>query len=160
MSSRIQKDFYARGLKFECQGSGKCCISRGEYGFVFLTEDDRENMAQKLGLSTTAFTKKYCKKSDGAWRLRDNKKGPECVFLNSKKQCSVYKSRPTQCRTWPFWPENMNAKSWSSEVSPFCPGVGKGKGVSASQIEVQLVDQLKAESELFSPDEFESYFLD
>lgn len=160
MSEQIQKKFYEKGLKFQCQGSGKCCISRGEYGYVFLTLEDRQQMAQQLKMTTTGFTKKYCRKSDGAWHLKENKKGPECLFLNGKNQCEVYKARPIQCRTWPFWPENMNAKTWSKDVAPFCPGVGQGVGVSAEKIEKQLKNQMSAEAELFSADEFESYFLE
>jgi len=41
----MKKDkWYADGIRFECQGSGKCCSSRGEYGFVYLTKGDRESM--------------------------------------------------------------------------------------------------------------------
>ena len=28
------------GIKFECQGSGNCCVSRGSYGFVYLSLTD------------------------------------------------------------------------------------------------------------------------
>jgi len=52
-----------------------------------------------------------------------------CRFLDpvTKKRCLVYEARPAQCRTWPFWPENMNARAWDREVVAFCPGVGKGR---------------------------------
>ena len=128
--------FYENGLRFECQGSGKCCTSHGEFGFVFLTIDDRRRFAKHFKISTAAFTKKYCeyRESEQAWHLIEDPKNTDCMFLKTKK-CTVYDARPTQCRTWPFWPEVMNPKSWKSEVASFCPGVGKGPLWSKTEIE-------------------------
>ncbi|MFN7904826.1 MAG: YkgJ family cysteine cluster protein [Pseudobdellovibrionaceae bacterium] len=142
-SSRFFKD----GLKFQCQSSGNCCTSRGEYGFVFLTKDDRQRMANQLKISPSAFTRKYCEKTKGLWHLKEEKGKPDCMFLSQKK-CSIYEARPTQCRTWPFWPEVMNAKTWSKEVASFCPGVGKGKLHSAKDIQTALDLQSESEKDL------------
>jgi Fe-S-cluster containining protein len=128
-------NFYAEGIRFECQGSGKCFTSRGAYGYVYLTPEDRKRFAKFFGLTTSMFTRKHCETTDGHLHL----KLPEadCSFLRGKR-CSVYEARPAQCRTWPFWPENMNAKAWSREVKSFCPGVGKGKVHTREEIEAQL----------------------
>jgi uncharacterized protein len=141
------KTWWADGVQFQCQGSGKCCVSHGEFGFVYLTLADRRRMAKVLGMSTSAFTRKHCQMTDGVFHLRET--GPECRFLE-KKRCSVYEGRPEQCRTWPFWPEVMNAKSWAKEVKGFCPGVGKGKVISGEKIEAILETQIKWEAELTS----------
>lgn len=138
------KSWWAEGIRFECQGSGKCCVSRGDYGYVYLTPKDRRNLAKHFGLSTREFTRQYCLKQDGYWTLRDFTKS--CVFLKGK-QCAVYEARPTQCRTWPFWPENMSAKAWDEAVTKFCPGMGKGKIWSAAEIRKQLKIQEKSEEE-------------
>ncbi len=130
----IKPPFYSNGLKFECQGSGKCCTSHGEFGFVFLTLEDRRRFAKHLGISTAAFTKQYCDLRDGVWHLKEEPKNPDCMFLKNKR-CSVYEARPTQCRTWPFWPEVMTAKVWKSEVATFCPGVDKGRIWPKEEIE-------------------------
>ena len=130
----IKPPFYSNGLKFECQGSGKCCTSHGEFGFVFLTLEDRRRFAKHLAISTAAFTKQYCDLRDGAWHLKEDPKNQDCMFLKSKR-CSVYEARPTQCRTWPFWPEVMTAKAWKEEVASFCPGVGKGQLWPKEEIE-------------------------
>ena len=145
MSKNIKKElFYEQGLRFECQGSGKCCTSHGEFGFVFLTKEDRERFAKHLNLTVSSFQKKYCDQTSGIWHLKENKTQPDCMFL-VKNRCSVYEARPGQCRTWPFWPEVMNAKAWKSEVETFCPGVGKGKVWSKAEIE--LVMSLDVENE-------------
>lgn len=131
--------FYEKGLRFECQGSGNCCTSHGEFGYVFLTIEDRRRFAKHLGISTAAFTRKYCSLKDGVWHLNEDPKNPDCMFLKNKR-CSVYAARPTQCRTWPFWPEVMNPKSWKSEVASFCPGVGQGRLWSKEEIETTMLE--------------------
>ena len=133
--------FYEQGLKFECQGSGKCCTSHGEFGFVYLTKEDRQRFADHLGLSQGEFKKRHCDETNSIWHLKEDPKKPDCMFLKEKR-CSVYEARPAQCRTWPFWPDVMNAKSWKTEVADFCPGVGKGKVWTKSEIEsVMAVDR-------------------
>lgn len=119
-----QADFIKQGIRFECQGTGKCCISRGSYGFVYMTLEDRRRMAKHLGMRTSAFTRKHCTQTDGHFHLKEV--GPECQFLEGT-QCGIYEGRPIQCRTWPFWPENMNARTWKNSIAKFCAGVGKGR---------------------------------
>ena len=141
--------FYEQGLKFECQGSGKCCTSHGEFGFVFLTQEDRRRFARHLNITTTAFTKKYCDRTNGIWHLKEDAQNTDCMFLRNKR-CSVYEARPNQCRTWPFWPEVMNAKAWKSEVASFCPGVGKGRTWSKDEIEREMGKDIENEKKLLS----------
>lgn len=145
-SSPAKKEWWAKGVQFECQGSGQCCVSRGEYGFVYMTGSDRKRMASVLKLSTAEFTRKYCGKTDGVFHLKDGK-GPDCIFLKNNK-CSVYEGRPDQCRTWPFWPEVMNAKTWKKEVATFCPGVGKGRVYTAEEIRTAMEKQAASEFDL------------
>lgn len=118
--------WWNKGIQFECQGSGRCCVSRGEYGFVYLSLKDRQRMARHLGLQTREFTRRYCEKEGALFHLKEASKSDDCQFLVAKR-CRVYEARPTQCRTWPFWPENLNAKTWKTDVASFCPGVGKGR---------------------------------
>jgi Fe-S-cluster containining protein len=104
---------------------------------VYLTLDDRRRLARTLGLPTATFTRRYCENVADEWRLRDA--GPDCTFLKDQR-CSVYEGRPTQCRTWPFWPENMSTKKWTA-VAAFCPGVGKGPVIPRERIEAILAEQ-------------------
>jgi Fe-S-cluster containining protein len=134
-SAAPKPEWWREGVRFECQGSGKCCVSRGSYGYVFLNIFDRRRFAKHFKLSTQSFTKQYCIKIDGFWYLDDSKKN--CRFLDGTR-CSVYESRPTQCRTWPWWPENMKAKTWTKEIASFCPGVGKGRVWSGDEIQANL----------------------
>lgn len=141
--------FYEQGLRFECQGSGKCCTSHGEFGFVFLTKEDRERFALFLGVSVEAFQKQYCDQTNGIWHLKEDPKRPDCMFLKDKR-CTTYEARPSQCRTWPFWTDVMNAKAWKSEVASFCPGVGKGRLWSKTEIEAVMKIDKETEGKLLS----------
>lgn len=123
--------FWADGIRFQCQETGQCCVSRGAYGYVYLTLEDRRRLAGFFQLRTAAFTRRYCERTNGWWHLRGFEEA--CPFLEGKR-CGVYEARPAQCRTWPFWPENLNPKVWNEEIVTFCPGVGKGPTVPAERI--------------------------
>lgn len=101
-------------------------------------------MAKALQLTTSEFTRQYCKKTDGYFHLIDGENG-ECMFLKQKR-CQIYEGRPTQCRTWPFWPEVMDAKTWNQDVAKFCPGVGKGHLWTAQEIQQEIDAQLASEN--------------
>ena len=119
-------------------------MSRGEYGYVYLSLEDRRRMAKFFDLSTAAFTRKYCEKTDDSVHLKEDTSTPECQFLINNK-CAVYKARPTQCRTWPFWPEVLNAKAWRKDVVSFCPGINKGRLYSAKEIQKIVEEQMASE---------------
>jgi Fe-S-cluster containining protein len=140
-----KKEFWSEGLRFQCQGSAKCCISRGGYGFVYLTKADRKAMAKHFKMSLRQFTEEHCEKQDGIFKLKESE-NDDCRFLDGK-QCGVYEARPTQCRTWPFWPEVMTPRKWNKDVASFCPGVGKGRLWTAKEIEEQLKEQVASEKQ-------------
>jgi hypothetical protein len=111
---------------------------------VYLTLEDRRRLARQLGLPTRRFTREFCEKTDGLFHLKES--GPDCMFLRANR-CSVYEGRPTQCRTWPFWPENMTAKAWTA-VAAGCPGVGRGPVVAVDEIRRILREQRASTAKL------------
>ena len=91
------------------------------------------------------FKEKYCQITDGFIHLIEkNNLNGKCIFLKDNK-CSVYKSRPSQCRTWPFWNENMNPKVWNEDISINCPGIGKGNKIKSDSIKKFLKEDSKNE---------------
>ena len=140
----MKKINYNEGIKFECQGSSNCCVSRDSYGFVYLSIKDIKKLANYTKLNIADFLKLYCDKTNGFKQLKEKNKNGNCLFLTNAK-CSVYSARPTQCKTWPFWSENMNAKKWNKDISKFCPGVGKGKLISKSEINRNIREDKKNE---------------
>jgi Fe-S-cluster containining protein len=71
----------------------------------------------------------------------------QCVFLGKDNQCNIYHLRPTQCRTYPFWPELLDKEAhWLAERK-FCEGIDRGKVVDTRHIRQQLQQQLDAEED-------------
>ena len=138
----MNKKFYENGIKFECQGSSNCCVSRGTYGFVYLSSNDLKRLSKYFSISNMQFINKFCDRTDGYLHLKEINKNGNCQFLKGTK-CSIYKARPVACRSWPFWKENMNAKTWNKKIINFCPGIGKGKLFSLSKIETKINNDIK-----------------
>ena len=129
------KAWYApRGLCFTCTGCGNCC--RGpETGYVFVTPPEIETLAKRLGISLDEFGSKYLRKVLGGQLSLTEKANLDCVFWAEGKGCEVYEDRPTQCRTFPFWPEVIESAEIWKEEAVHCPGMGKGKRYSPDEIE-------------------------
>jgi Fe-S-cluster containining protein len=123
--------WYADGLHFTCHQCGNCCT--GPPGYVWFDEDEGRALAEHLGLSEAEFYKRYAKKKHGKWSLDEVKRDGQydCVFLERDDQgkawCGVYPVRPTQCQTWPFWPENLESPEAWDEAAETCPGMRRGK---------------------------------
>ena len=131
--------FWEEGLRFECQQSGVCCTSRGEFGFVYLLDSDVERLAKHLGLGKEDFVRDYCDQTDGFIHL--NNPELDCGFLREGR-CGVYAARPEQCRTWPFWPENLKSqKAWNRDVLMDCVGAGQGRLHTKAEIQAILARQ-------------------
>ena len=143
--------FFKKGINFKCQGSSNCCVSRGSYGDVYRSKKDLIKIAKYLNVSIKLFKKKYCEFSDGYLHLKETNANGDCQFLENKK-CSIYTARPIQCRTWPFWKENMNAKKWNKELIYFCPGIGKGNLISSSMIQKIINKELKNDKQIIKDD--------
>ncbi len=135
-----RNNFYKNGIRFKCQDCGGCCLSRGQYAYVYLTAYDRKRLSDILRISTREFTASYTDNTDGYLHLKDPDK--DCMFLQDGR-CSVYEARPRQCRSWPFWPENMKKKVWEKEIASYCKGVGKGRMYSGEEIERIILREKK-----------------
>tara|TARA_B100001123_G_scaffold376189_1_gene442690 strand:- start:249 stop:689 length:441 start_codon:yes stop_codon:yes gene_type:complete len=144
----MKKNIFKSGTRFECQGSANCCISRGSYGYVFLSKKDLSRLSKFFKITLQNFKLFFCQYTDNFIHLKEIRKNGECIFLKDKK-CTVYKARPTQCRTWPFWPENMKSKVWNSEVINFCPGIGKGKFYSNKEIDKLIKKEMLNSSNIY-----------
>ncbi len=56
-------------------------------------------------------------------------------ITGSGKQCAIYPVRPSQCRSWPFWPENiLSPEDWQNTAVK-CPGINTGKLYTFEEIE-------------------------
>jgi Fe-S-cluster containining protein len=136
-------EWYADGLRFQCTQCGNCCT--GPPGAVWFTEVEGRRLARRLGLSEPEFYERYARRLAGRWSLIEHERDEQydCIFLDrdtvrGKGICSVYEDRPTQCRTWPFWPENLRTRgTWreAKRVTP-CPGMDQGPLIPVESIRI------------------------
>lgn len=135
------KTFYENGLRFECQRCSVCC--RHDPGYVFLTENDLHNLAVVTKMTEQDFLEKYCRVVDlGGFKRISliEKSNFDCIFWK-EGGCVVYKSRPVQCRTYPFWISNLEDEDDWKNLAYSCPGVGKGDFVSKEEIEKRIAER-------------------
>ncbi|MFZ9916284.1 MAG: YkgJ family cysteine cluster protein [Phycisphaerales bacterium] len=133
LGPRGDRPWYADGLRFECTQCGNCCS--GPPGAVWFDLDEAEAMARAVGVSLELFLERYTRRI-GARRSLKELSGPrgfDCVFLDRDSKpgtarCSIYKARPRQCRTWPWWPEVVETpESWAeTKRRTPCPGMDSG----------------------------------
>lgn len=127
--------WYADGLQFECSQCGDCCT--GAPGAVWVTDEELSAIAAELGKSLGEVRLLHTKLLGGRWSLRDYPNG-DCVFLDPQtRRCRVYSARPMQCRTWPFWPSNIESTASWERTCDRCPGSGTGALHSLEVIQVQ-----------------------
>ena len=82
-------------------------------------------MAQFLKIPTAEFLERYTHRVGARRSLKELKIDGrfDCIFLDrdsrpGKAICGIYRARPSQCRTWPWWPETKRRTP--------CPGMDSG----------------------------------
>ena len=129
--------FYARGIHFECTGCGDCCKLGG--GFVYPSLEDVGFAARHLDLSVQAFTDRFMEKHEGQWVFKNA--GDNCIFYG-ERGCTIYEARPSQCRTYPFWKQNLKSNYRWKIIEEECEGIGQGRLYTAEEI-----DAIRAQTE-------------
>ncbi|MCB0278241.1 MAG: YkgJ family cysteine cluster protein [Calditrichaeota bacterium] len=125
--------FWKNGLSFTCHQCGNCCTFEG--GAVYATEQEFKKIAERLGIELARFYSDYTFMDYGKRSLKSVESGP-CIFY--KDGCSIYDIRPTQCRTYPFWPELLKSNyRWQQEAKS-CQGINKGKFWTSEEIKIEL----------------------
>jgi Fe-S-cluster containining protein len=86
-------------------------------------EELRSRFLRRVGLRTTIIEHSLTK---------------DCIFLRSvggARQCAIYPVRPAQCRSWPFWPENLSSPEAWNRAALRCPGINRGRLHTCTEIE-------------------------
>lgn len=96
-------------------------------------------MSESLGVEEAAFKEEYVRRVGRRQSLREKKGNKDCVLLSEAgdngKGCLVYSVRPIQCRTWPFWKENLTSRRAWDMAAQKCSGVNRGEWFSRACIE-------------------------
>ena len=101
--------------------SGNCC--RGFGGFVWINMEELEKIANTRKMNVSLFSKQYVRGVQGRLALQERVINGEhfcCFFDYIDCQCTIYQSRPGQCKTFPFWNQ---FKKDPQKLLVECPGV-------------------------------------
>ena len=119
-SSSSKEPWYKDGLHFGCTQCGKCCT--GSPGYTWVSLDEINIIADHLKIPINDFIRDYLRKVDGKWALLEYTPSYDCIFLKDKR-CSIYQVRPKQCRTFPWWPKNLESKKNWEKTATHCEGI-------------------------------------
>lgn len=112
--------WYKEGLRFKCTGCGECCT--GAPGYVWVTLAEADEIAKTLNITQEEFIKKYTRRIGSRLSLKEHPGNFDCVFLKGKR-CEIYHQRPKQCRTFPWWKEQLKSKEAWDEAAERCEGI-------------------------------------
>jgi Fe-S-cluster containining protein len=151
--SDAKQPWYAAkgGLSFTCTQCGNCCT--GGPGYVWISEEEVGRLAAHLKLSVDETIERHCRRVGTRISLKEyrNERGQyDCTFLKeieatrvvegqavryTKRICEIYPVRPLQCRTWPFWSENLTSEKAWQIAGRRCPGMNEGKRYTVEEVE-------------------------
>ncbi len=135
----LERRWYDDGVHFRCTAPEccDCCTGNRGPGYVWVSGEEMEAIAGYLDMPFDKFTRRYIRQVDWSFSLIETPEN-DCIFLTDGK-CGIYEVRPTQCRTYPFWPEIMRApETWQKEAQQ-CPGIGQEEApITADEIDAKL----------------------
>lgn len=131
----VTEKWYKNGLRFSCTQCGACCT--GSPGFVWVSDQEIEDIASYLDIDVLVFQRKYIRIVWGRKALIEMRKNYDCVFLKEGK-CSVYHVRPQQCRTFPWWVENLKSPEAWQEAARHCEGISQ----DAPLVSIEKISQI------------------
>ena len=129
--------WYIAGLHFECQECGGCCSGPGE-GYIWVTKPEIQFIADFLKITVENFRKEYLKRVGLRTTIIEHSYTKDCIFLrkiDGQKKCVIYSVRPGQCRSWPFWSDNLSSPGAWNKTAQKCPGINRGRLYSYEEIQ-------------------------
>jgi len=137
--------WYGEGLRFSCTQSGRCCT--GPPGYVWFDDAEAAAIAKYLGMTEAHLRRHYARCVNGRWTLEERVAadgGYDCAFLGQddggKPACQIYAVRPMQCRTWPFWAENLASERAWLRAAKRCAGMAAGLAGAGRLYSVKEID--------------------
>ena len=137
MSVKKKIPWYVSGLHFECIQCGRCCSGPGE-GYIWITKPEIEFIADFLKITKDELRRKYLRRISLRTTIIEHYTTKDCIFLqhiDGQRRCIIYPVRPSQCRTWPFWSDNLSKPDNWNKAAEKCPGINRGKIYTCEEIE-------------------------
>lgn len=113
--------FFDNGIRFTCRRCGHCCT--GEPGTIYLHPSELAAIAGFLNITCDELIHRHLYPFKNGYSIGEMEDGRCRFFFNG---CTIYPVRPLQCRTYPFWFDNLRSEPRWREVAQNCPGIGSG----------------------------------
>jgi Fe-S-cluster containining protein len=129
--------WYRAGLHFACVACGRCCAGPGQ-GYIWATKPEIELIAKHLNVTPEELRCRFLRRVGLRTSIIEHSITKDCIFLRAiggTRQCAIYPVRPAQCRSWPFWPENLLGPEAWSRAAMGCPGINRGRLYNREEIE-------------------------
>ncbi|MCK5096494.1 MAG: YkgJ family cysteine cluster protein [Desulfobacteraceae bacterium] len=104
---------------------GKCC--RGQSGYIWVTAEEIKIITKAKRMKVNLFARQYLRQVGRRFSFKEYIVNGEhfcCFFSQMDYKCTIYESRPEQCRTFPFW---NRFKADPKRLLNECPGVWLGE---------------------------------
>lgn len=130
--------WYRDGIRFECARCGNCCS--GKPGRVWFDPNELVAMAKHLGMLPFEFVSQFTRELGGRRSLREIERENgefDCVFLRrvgGRSECAIHPVKPQQCRSYPFWPENLTTPQAYAEATLRCEGARRASQDESARI--------------------------
>ena len=137
MAAKKTKPWYAGGLHFECMQCGNCCSGPSE-GYIWVTKPEIKLISDFLKISPKHLRQNYLKRVGLRTTIVEGSVTKDCIFLeriDDQNRCTIYPVRPSQCRIWPFWPDNLKSLNTWNKAAQRCSGINHGRHYSFEKIE-------------------------
>ena len=144
MTDRLNPDWWEilRGSRFRCTQCGHCCERPGH---VYFNREEVGPIARYLGIPVRRFLSKFAKKSAGerGYELRMSPRGVCPFYREEENTCGIHPVKFVQCRTYPYWPENVESPAAWAEVRRECEGIGQGERVRKRDVREDLEESAR-----------------
>ncbi|MCW4023298.1 MAG: YkgJ family cysteine cluster protein [archaeon] len=116
-------------FKFKCKRNASLCC---KLGGPILTENDI-NKIKLAGYSTDDFLELFKTNAEHLSGCLKTRTDGSCIFLNYDKtqnlhNCSIYNSRPSLCKLYPFTFELLESDRIALQLIPCCLGLNDPEG--------------------------------
>ena len=90
---------------------------------MYLSADEVKRIALHEGLDAKKWVKERASRSKNGRIVLGHRADGACIYLQKDSKCSIHAIKPTQCRAFPWWEENLRTPSTWAKVKSECPGI-------------------------------------
>ena len=88
-----------------------------------MNADEVKRIAKHEGLDAKRWVKERASRSRNGRIVLGHRADGACIYLEEDSKCSIHEFKPTQCKAFPWWRENLRTPGSWAKVKRECPGI-------------------------------------